>query len=217
MLQIVVLSLFAFGIGIVLLLWGYRAFLAMLPIFGFFAGLWLGAYIVELIFGGGFFATATGLVVGLVTGIVFALLSYLFYFFGVAVVAAIIGYILGYGLMSAIGFDINWLAIVVGILVGIVVMVLAVRHNLQKYVIIGLTALAGANALVLAPLLLFGRVSPEEASIIGNTVQPVLQDSWLWLLIWIALAAVGIVYQVRTNKVYRFDPEEYEYGWGLPQ
>ncbi len=217
MLQIIVLSLFALGVGIVLLLWGYRAFLAMLPIFGFFAGLWMGAYLVELLFGGGFFATATGLVVGLVTGIVFALLSYLFYFFGVAVVAAIMGYVLGYGLMNAIGFDINWLAIVVGIVAGIFVMVLALRHNLQKYVIIGLTALAGANALILAPLLLFGRINPEDASIIGNAVQPVLQDSWLWLLIWIALAVAGMAYQVRTNRVYRFDPEEYEYGWGLPQ
>lgn len=217
MLQIIILSLFAFGIGIVLLLWGYRAFLAMLPIFGFFAGLWLGAYLVELLFGGGFFATATGLVVGLVVGIVFALLSYLFYFFGVAVVAAIIGYVLGYGLMNVIGLDINWLAIVVGILVGIVVMVVALRHNLQKYVIIVLTALAGANALVLAPLLLFGRITPEEASIVGNSVQPVLQDSWLWLLVWIALAIVGVVYQLRTNRVYSFNVEEYEYGWGLPQ
>lgn len=216
MLQVIILSLFALGLGIVLLLWGYRAFLAMVPIFGFFAGLWLGAHLITLVFGDGFFSTATGLVVGLVTGIIFALLSYIFYFFGVAVVAAIMGYVLGYGLANAIGLDASWLAITAGIVAGVVVMMLTMRHNLQKYVLIVLTALAGANALILAPMLLFGRISPDDASIVGNAVQPVLQDSWLWLLLWIGLAAAGIVYQVRTNRVYRFDPEEYEYGWGLP-
>ena len=35
MLQTLLLSLFAFGVGLVLLLWGYRAFLVMLPVFGF--------------------------------------------------------------------------------------------------------------------------------------------------------------------------------------
>ncbi len=42
--QTLLLSLLALGVGLLLLLWGYRAFLVMLPIFGFFAGLWLHTY-----------------------------------------------------------------------------------------------------------------------------------------------------------------------------
>ena len=77
-------SLLAVGVGIVLLLWGYRAFLVMLPIFGFFAGFWIGAHAISAIFGTGFLADVTGLAVGLVAGVVVAVLSYLFYFVGVA-------------------------------------------------------------------------------------------------------------------------------------
>ncbi|NIV36351.1 MAG: hypothetical protein GWN58_44985, partial [Anaerolineae bacterium] len=80
-------ALFAVLLGAAILLAGYRFFLVMLPIWGFFGGLWLGAYAVTLIFGTGFLATTTGLVVGFVVGIITAVLSYLFYMVGVLIIA----------------------------------------------------------------------------------------------------------------------------------
>ncbi len=163
--QSLLLSLLMVGIGVVLLLWGYRAFLVMLPIFGFFAGLWLGAHTISVLFGAGFLADVTGLVTGFIIGLVFALLSYLFYGVGIALVAGAIGYGLGVGLMDAIGLDFWLIAVPVGIVLAILAIVLTFRFNLQKYVIIALTAIAGANALALAALLLFGarRLSPYAA------------------------------------------------------
>ena len=71
--------LFAAIIGIGFLLWGYRIFLVMLPIWGFFAGFWLGAGGISLFLGQGFLATVTGWVVGFALGVIGAVLSYLFY------------------------------------------------------------------------------------------------------------------------------------------
>lgn len=35
----------------------------------------------------------------------------------------------------------------------------------------------------------------------GNAVQPVLNDSWLWLLAWLALIILGYFYQRREYSV----------------
>lgn len=208
-------ALFALGLGIALLLWGYRIFMVLLPIFGFFAGLWLGAQAVSLIFGEGFLASVTGLVVGFFAGLICALFSYLFYAFGVALVAAIIGGSLAIGLLQAIGISSNLILIPVAIVAGIAVALVVMLFNVQKYVIIALTAIAGANALVLAPLLVFGRVSLEELQGAGNAIRPVLADSWIWLVVWIAIAAAGIFYQIRSNRPWSWDPDRYAEGWGL--
>lgn len=209
MLQTILLALVAFGIGLVLLLWGYRAFLVMLPIFGFFAGLWLGAQAISAIFGTGFLADVTGLVVGLIVGLVVAVLAYLFYDLFVALVAAAIGYGLGTGLMEAIGLDFWLIAVPVGVVLAILVVVLAFALNLQKYVIIGLMAIAGANALITSALLLFGTVTPEEIQLAGNSIRAVVDAGGLLLVVWLVLTIVGIFYQIRTNRVYHFDSDEY--------
>ncbi len=207
--QSLLLSLFAFGVGIVLLLWGYRAFLVMLPVFGFFAGLWLGAHTVTILFGDSFFATVSGLVAGFVVGALFALLSYFFYAIGVVAIAAIIGYSLAAGLMQAINLDVWWLVLPVGILAAILVVVLTLGFNLQRYVIIALTAIAGANALVLSALTLLGRVTPGEVQRAGDAIQPVLQDGWFWGLAWMVVAIIGVVYQVVSTRVTYFPPDDY--------
>ena len=65
--------------GLALCFAGYRLFLVLLPIWGFFFGLALGAQTVQAIFGEAFLATITSWVVGFIVGGVFAVLAYLFY------------------------------------------------------------------------------------------------------------------------------------------
>ena len=71
-------SIIAFG--------GYRLFLILLPIYGFFFGLGFGAHSVQALFGDGFLATTTSWVVGFFAGLLFALLSSLFWAFAVAAI-----------------------------------------------------------------------------------------------------------------------------------
>jgi hypothetical protein len=201
-------------LGVAFCFAGYRFFLVMLPIWGFFGGFWIGAYTVSLILGGGFLATTTGLVVGFVVGIIGAVLSYLFYLVGVAIIAASFGGALGSGVMGALGFDPGLIMAIVTIVSGLIAAGLTLLLNLQKYVIIILTAVAGAVLIVLAGMLVFGQVSIADLQTGGNFIQPIFQGSWFWGVVWLVLAIAGAILQIRANRTYAFTREMYVEGWG---
>jgi hypothetical protein len=201
-------------IGLAFTFYGYRLFLVMLPIWGFFAGFWLGANALMLLFGDGFLATTTGWIVGFVVGLLVALLSYLFYFLGVALVAGIIGYGLGAGLMGLFGLTGGLLVFIVGILFALVVIVLTLALNLQKYVVIALTALGGGVASIVAVLVMFGQLSLQMLREQGDAIQAVASASMLWLVLALVLAIIGIVWQIRSNRTYEFKKEVYVQSWG---
>jgi hypothetical protein len=210
----IVAVLFALVVGAAFCMYGYRIFLVLLPVWGFFAGFWLGAHVMQLLFGSGFLATTSGWMVGIAVGLVLSVLSYLFYLLGVAMVAAVVGYGIGAGLMGALGISAPLLVVLVGVIVAIVVMAATLLFNLQQYVVTALTALGGANAVLLGVLLLLGRVSLDSVVTAGSAIRPVLQDSWFWALAWIVIAVAGIVYQIRTNRAYAFSQDRYMEGWG---
>jgi hypothetical protein len=214
MLTTITLALFAVLLGAAFCLAGYRFFLVMLPIWGFFGGLWIGAYSVSLILGTGFLATTTGLVVGFVVGIIGAVLSYLFYLVGVVIIAAAFGGAVGSGIMSAIGLDPGLVLGIVTVISALVAAGLTLLLNLQKYVLIVLTAMAGAVLVVLAGMLVFGQITPAELQAGANLIQPISQGSWFWGIVWIVLTAVGVVVQLNANRTYAFTREMHVEGWG---
>jgi hypothetical protein len=146
--------------------------------------------------------------------VIAAVLSYLFFKLGVAIVAAGIGAALGSGFMAALGFETGFLVTIVVLICAIAAAVLAVLFRIDKYVIIAITAISGANALLLSVMLLIGRVSVEDLPTTGNSIQPILQDSWFWLIVWLVVAIAGFVVQVRYNRDYDFTPDRYVEGWG---
>ncbi|MEZ4515297.1 MAG: DUF4203 domain-containing protein [Chloroflexota bacterium] len=203
-----IIGLLAIAIGLALLFAGYRLLWVLLPIWGFFAGLWLGITGLQAIFGTGFLAGVSGLVVGFVLGIVFAVLSYLFYIVGVAILGATIGYsltvsLLVGGLGMNQGFFVWLIAVVVAVVFAVVVLVL----NLQKYAVIFITALGGASAVIAGALLLFGQISQEQLSGLMGVWAPVsFGEGWFWWLGWLILAVIGIAYQIQANRVYVLEP-----------
>ena len=214
MIATITLALFAVLLGAAILVAGYRFFLVMLPIWGFFGGLWLGAYAVTLIFGTGFLATTTGLVVGFVVGIITAVLSYLFYMVGVLVIAGALGGALGSGIMSALGFDPGLILAIVTIVCALIAAGLTLLFSLQKYVLIAFTAMTGAMLVVLAGMLAFGQVTVENLQAGGNAIQPIFEGSWFWGVVWLVLAVVGVVVQIRASRNYVFTRDMYVEGWG---
>ena len=214
MLATITLALFAVLLGAAILLAGYRFFLVMLPIWGFFGGLWLGAYVVTLIFGTGFLATTTGLVVGFVVGIIGAVLSYLFYMVGVLIIAGAFGGALASGIMGALGFDPGLIMAIVTIVGALIAAGLTLLLNLQKLVLIVLTAMAGAVLVVLAGMLTFGQVTVADLQAGANALQPIFEGSWFWGVVWLVLAVAGAVVQFRANRTYVFTRDMYVEGWG---
>jgi hypothetical protein len=199
-------TLIALLMGLTICFGGYRLFLFLLPIWGFFFGFALGAETMQALFGVGFLSTVTSWVIGFIVAAIFALLSYLFYAVGVALLAGSLGYALGAGFMNLIGVDWNWLVWLVGIAVGVVVVIVTFYFNLQKYVIIGATAIGGAAAIV--GTLMFGYIGMTLARFFENPIRNALDDNPLWALFFLVLAAVGIAVQIMTTRVYEIEPYE---------
>jgi hypothetical protein len=205
MLTTIFISIFTLLLGLAFCLVGYRLFLVFLPIWGFFAGFYIGAFGAATLFGGGFLADITGLVIGIVIGLITGILSYLFYLAGVVIIAGVIGWIAGTGFMAVA---------LVGLVFAVALIILTLILNLQKYAIISISAILGADLLVLSGLLLFDRVSVEQLQAGSNLVQPILESSWLAWLAWAILAITGIFVQVRANRTFVFTRNHYVEAWG---
>jgi hypothetical protein len=194
------MSLIALFVGLVIAFNGYRWFLLLLPIFGFFLGFGIGVDTLQALFGTGMFATVTGWVVGFFVGLVFAVLSYLFYIVGVAFIGGSLGYAIGVGLMGLIGFDPGFITWLVGIILGVVMAFVTLALNVQKWVIIAATSLGGAGVIVGTMLAMFGIISVTDLG--AGAVKAAVADSFLWLLFYLAIAVTGFVSQYYTNKSY---------------
>ncbi len=208
-------ALFAALFGVAFCFYGYRVFMVMLPIWGFFGGFWLGAAGTALLLGSGFLGTVTGWVVGFGVGLLGAIFSYVFYLGGVAWVAGSFGAALGAGFMALLGFESGFLPFVVALSSGLMVALLTLLLNIQRYVITAMTAIGGSKAILLAILLLLGRVSLADLQATGNAIQPVLQDSLFWSLAWIIIGLIGLTFQFRAaNRAYTFNKEQFSEAWG---
>jgi hypothetical protein len=193
-------GLIALLFGLVLAFAGYRLFLVLLPIWGFFFGFGLGAQSIQALFGEAFLATITSWVVGFIVAAVFAILAYLFYIFAVALISFSLGYAATVGVLTAIGLPwglIVWLAaVVVGVVLGFVVL----RFNIQKVVIELATAFLGAGAIVGVFLALFGGLPSSE--LVQNPVAVALKMSPFWMLVFIILGIVAFVVQYMHNRAW---------------
>jgi hypothetical protein len=208
-----VLALF---LGFMLAFGGYRFLAVLLPIFGFLFGFGFGAQMVQALFGGGFLSTVTSWAVGLLFAAAFAAFSYLFYLVAVALIAYAAGYALGVGLLQALGIDFGFLAWIVGVVAGLGGAALALALNIQKYVVIAATALLGAGLVVGTLLFLFGGL--PAAQTVANPVQTALRGSPLWLLAFLAVAALGAVAQYQTTRGWEVATYNRlaEAGWSDP-
>jgi hypothetical protein len=106
----------------------------------------------------------------------------------------------------------NFLIWLIAIVVAVVAAFLTLALNLQKYVVITITALAGASATIAGVLLLFGQTSSEDLSGQIGVFAPVsLQEGAIWWILWAVLAIAGIVYQIMANRVYVLEPPPARY------
>jgi len=191
-------SLIALMFGLVICLGGYRLFLSLLPLWGFFFGFALGAASLDAFLGVGFLTTVTSLVVGFLVGALFGVLSYVFFTFSVAMAAGSLGYALGVGLMNLIGLDWGLLVWLVGAAAAVVAVLVTLLLNIQKYVVIAATAIQGAGIVVIT--LMFGHVDMTTAWLVENPIRLALQDSPLWAILFLLVVAAGIATQVMTTR-----------------
>jgi hypothetical protein len=187
--------------GMILCFAGYRLFLILLPIWGFFFGFALGAQSIQALFGEAFLATITSWVVGFIVAVVFAVLAYLFYIFAVALISFSLGYSATIGLLTAIGLPLagGFIAWIIAVVVGVALALVVLRFNIQKVVIELATAFLGAGEIVGVFVILFGG---PAAQIMENPVKYVLSSSPFWLIVFLVLGVAGFVLQYMHNRAW---------------
>ena len=197
--------------GLVVCFSGYRLFLVLLPIWGFFFGLVFGAQTMQALLPANFpmLASVSSWIVGFIVGGVFAVLSYLFYMVAVAIIAGSLGYSIGVGLLLAIGMQMNFIVWLVGIVVAVILVVVTFRFNLQKWVIIIATGVLGAGVIVGA---IVGMFYPKASDLV-NPVKTVLSASPLTAILFIVVAVLGILAQGRQSRNFKL--ESYD-RWSEP-
>ncbi len=141
-LQAATIGLLGLLLGLGFVFYGFKLFLILLPIWGFFFGFLFGAGLVTALFSDGFLATVTGWVVGFFVGLLFAVLSYLFYWFAVLFIGASVGYAIGLGLLALLGNGgDNLMGLIFGLVGAAIGAGLVVVLRVPKYLIIALTAI----------------------------------------------------------------------------
>jgi hypothetical protein len=188
--------------GMILCFAGYRLFLVLLPIWGFFFGFGLGAQAIMAISpNDAFLATTTSWIVGFVVAVVFAVLAYLFYIAAVGIVSFSLGYSATIAVLTALGMPLlgGFIAWLIAVVVGVALALVVLRFNIQKIVIELATAFMGAGAIIGVFVLLFGG---PAAQIMQNPVKFVLDNSPFWLIVALVLGLAGFVLQYMHNRSF---------------
>ena len=211
MLEALLFAILAIIVGLGLSFMGYAAFRILLPILGFLAGLWLGMDLVSN-FASNYpiLGISLGLIMGLVLGAIFAAIAYFVYALAVVIFGISLGYALGAGFMYAIGLQTPFINFIVGVVVAVAVGILFMRTDMPKLYIMGLTAFAGASAMIAGILVLFGQIPPSQLGL--SFVDAYIAQSWFWILVWVIIGAVGFFAQYQMVQMSQtLVPEAYSY------
>ena len=189
-------------LGLVIGFYGLRFWFILLPVFGAIAGFFVGARVMQDIFGTGFLSTAASWIVGIVVGLAFALLSWFVWYAGAIIMAGAVGASLFTGILHAL-FQNPWgvVLFVVAAVGAIIFAVGALVLNLPIYIVIVNSALAGASLAIAGLLTIVGTIEVVELAN-GATLAVVNESklgnaSWLWVVAWLVLAILGVFYQLR--------------------
>jgi hypothetical protein len=201
-------------IGLAVCFFGLRFWFILLPVFGAVAGFFVGARVMQDVFGTGFLSTTVSWIVGIVVAVVFALLSWYVWYAGAIIMAGAVGASLFSGILHAL-FTNPWggVLFIVALVGALVFAVGALILNLPIYIVIVNSALAGASLAIAGLLTIFGTIEVLELAN-GATLAVVNETklgsaSWLWLLAWIVLAAAGVYYQLRSVDEIRLPQEKW--------
>ena len=201
-------------IGLAFAFGGWRFFLLLLPLWGFVVGFSLGTEAMRALFGDGTFATVTSWVVGFVIAVLFAVFSYLYYYIAIAVLAGTVGYALGASVWGLIGNEQGVIAFVIGLVVGVIFAAVALALNVPRYLVIVLTGLGGAAAVVAGWFILIGKVPSDNVT--WWQVGQLIKDSWFYLIVWALIGAAGILAQLRGPAMGpdtdQLEQTSYRYG-----
>lgn len=199
------MGVFAIGLGAGSMLIGYRLALVLLPAWGFFVGFLIGAQVEHAVIGGGYLLTPIGWAVGGVVGLVLGVLSYLYWYVAVVIAFASVGSWLAWGGLTVVGSsEIGLATVALGLLGGAAVAVVGLVTGVPLVLVVIMTTVGGAHALVTGALLVLGTI--DLGALETGVVRAVIGAGIGWWLAAIGLSLIGITFQLRTIGDFVLEP-----------
>jgi hypothetical protein len=186
-------------VGVVLCFGGHRFFRFLMVLVGITAGFILGASGVAAVTHGLFLNSIWGWVVAILVGLVLGGLAIPFYAAGIAVLGGVAAYLVASGVMAYLGYGTGTLTQAVGILAGAVAIVLIFVFRVHRLLVIAVTALTGAAAILAGALILLGKLAFDVPTATDPTAVLRTTPVWLLLLVVLFLAGVGAQWSIRSR------------------
>jgi hypothetical protein len=192
----IIVGLLAIGVGAAWAFFGLRVFTILLPIWAGFAGLLIGAQLGQDLFGQGFFATIVSWGIGIVVAIAFAVISYFWYYAAVTLAVGVLGYMIGVGFMAWLGIGDGFIATLIGLVLGGLFAAAAFVLGVPAWLVVVVSALSGAAAVVNGALLFLGRIQLDDLQ--SGLLGGLLTDSFIGVTAWVVIAVLAVAFQIRS-------------------
>ena len=196
-----VVAVVAIVVGFAVAGFGVRLFAVLAPLWGFLAGLVLGADLVASAAGAGLFSTLAGWLAGAALGIVLAAVAGLWFTGAVLVLGVGLGAAVGSGLVAATGVEGDLLAIVLGVVAGAAVGVAIILADLPSALVAAVTGYGGAMWAATGVLLLLGRL--QLADLYGVGPAGAIRGDVPAIAAAFALGTLAFGYQARDLRARR--------------
>jgi hypothetical protein len=180
-------------VGSLVAVFGVRVFFLLLPLWGFVAGVALGAQGVATLLNEGFLATVLGWGAGIALGLLFAILAGVWFWAAILILAGTVGWSLVAGLLVGIGMEPGLLVGLAGLAGAAALVVLAIVIDAPVVYVAVLTSFGGAAFAVTGALLVLGRLAPADLD--GGAVGA-MRGYPLAFIAWLGLGVVALGYQL---------------------
>jgi hypothetical protein len=187
----VVVGVAALALGVAVCFYGFKLFPYVVPVAAFLVGAVLGAEIASAVIGTPPLSTVPSMVAGVTVGLIFAAVSHAYYHWAIIAVAAVAGFVLGSVWLTGTGHA--TLALPGGVTLAAAFALVAVLLNLPRALVVSVTATTGALLGLGGILVIGGQIPVGRKGLLTN-----LQAPTLWVLAWVAIAALGAFVQWRT-------------------
>ena len=196
-----VVAVVAIVVGFAVAGFGVRLFAVLAPLWGFLAGLVLGADLVASAAGAGLFSTLAGWLAGAALGIVLAAVAGLWFTGAVLVLGVGLGAAVGSGLAAATGVEGDLLTVLVGVVAGAAVGVAIILADLPSALVAAVTGYGGAMWATTGVLLLLGRL--HLADLYGVGPAGAIRGDVPAIAAAFALGTLAFGYQARDLRARR--------------
>ena len=189
----ILVGILSVAIGLLFCFQGFIAARLLMTVWGFFVGLLFGAGLVSLLGDSGLLVDIAGWLAGIAMGLLFGWLAYAYWAVAVIFTIGSFGFTLTAAFLTRLGIEWNWVIVVVGVVVAFLLAYWSATASVPASILMIITSLSGASAVVWGLFLIFDRVDLDTLS--ATTTADAADGQFWWGLIYLGVAIFGMVYQ----------------------